>query len=171
VVGIGAGYLEPEFRALGAPFHDRGARTNEAIEVLRALWTQEKPAFAGRFFSFSGIDAHPRPVQKPHPPIVVGGTSPQAFARAVRQGHGWYGFAMTHEDVARCVAGLAEAARRVERPATLGRLEVTVTPRVALDPDAVLRFEDLGVDRLVPMALGGSADDVLRVVGSVAKLV
>src|SRR5215469_15738390 len=70
--GLGAGYLEPEFRALGAPFEDRGVVTDESIEVLKTLWTMEKPAYKGRFLSFSGIDAHPRPVQKPHLPIVIG---------------------------------------------------------------------------------------------------
>ena len=75
IFGLGAGYLEPEFRALGAPYEQRGAVTDEAIEVLKALWTMEKPAYNGQFFSFAGIDAQPRPVQKPYPPIVVGGVS------------------------------------------------------------------------------------------------
>src|SRR6059036_2251022 len=70
IFGLGAGYLEPEFRALGANYEQRGAVTDEAIDALRALWTQEKPSFSGRYFRFSGIDAHPRPVQKPHPPIA-----------------------------------------------------------------------------------------------------
>ena len=73
--GLGAGYLEPEFRALGAPFEQRGSVTNEAIEAIKALWTMEKPTYRGRFFSFGGIDAQPRPIQKPHPPIHVGGKS------------------------------------------------------------------------------------------------
>ena len=86
IFGIGAGYLRPEFEALGAPFEDRGERTNEYIEAIRALWTQEAPRFEGRFVSFAGIDAQPRPIQKPHPPIVVGGLSPPALRRAARQG-------------------------------------------------------------------------------------
>src|ERR1044071_3068780 len=92
IFGLGAGYLEPEFRALGAPFDDRGAVTDEAIEALKALWTMDKPAYAGRFFSFSRIDAQPRPVQKPYPPIIVGGMSRYGARRAVRFGNGWYGF-------------------------------------------------------------------------------
>lgn len=61
IFGLGAGYLEPEFRALGAPFEERGDVTDEAINAIKALWTMEKPSFKGRFFSFSGIDAQPRP--------------------------------------------------------------------------------------------------------------
>src|SRR5215813_6144243 len=96
IFGLGAGYLEPEFRAIGAPFEQRGAVTNESIEVLKALWTMEKPAYNGQFFSFAGIDAQPRPVQKPYPPIVVGGRSRHGARRAVRYGNGWYGF---HTDI------------------------------------------------------------------------
>src|SRR5262249_31767166 len=92
IFGLGAGYLEPEFRAIGAPFEHRGAVTNESIEVLKALWTMPQPACEGRFFSFSDIDAQPRPVQKPYPPIVVGGISQHGARRAVRYGNGWYGF-------------------------------------------------------------------------------
>jgi hypothetical protein len=84
IFGLGAGYLEPEFRALGAPFEDRGAVTDEAIEAIKALWTMGKPAYKGRFFSFEGIDAQPRPVQKPHPPIVAGGMSRSGARRAAR---------------------------------------------------------------------------------------
>ena len=170
IVGVGAGYLTPEFDALGLSLDDRGARTNESIEVMRALWTMEKPRFAGRFHSFAGIDAHPRPVQKPHPPIVVGGLTPPAFRRAVRQGNGWYGFATDLEETRRCLEGLADAAGRNERPAALGKVEISVTPRAALDADRVRRFEDLGVDRLIPTTVASSAEDLLRLIETVQKV-
>ena len=170
VVGVGAGYLRPEFDAVGAPFAERGARTDEAIDVLRALWTQPKPRFSGRFFRFEGVDAKPRPAQKPHPPIVVGGESDAAFARAVRRGDGWFGFALDTDGATRCARGLADAARRVERGAGLGRLEITVTPRGKLDRELVRRYEDLGVDRLVPIGIAPSLDAALRVVEDTAAL-
>jgi probable F420-dependent oxidoreductase len=169
VFGIGAGYLQPEFEALGIPFEDRGERTDEYIEAIRALWTQESPRFDGRFVSFGGIDAQPRPVQEPHPPIVVGGMSPPALRRAVRQGNGWYGFALDVDATAACVAGLREAQQRVERPAELGSLEISVTPSVPLDPDTLRRFQDLGVERLVPLALAGSAEDLIAYVEKTAS--
>jgi len=169
IFGIGAGYLRAEFEAIGASFADRGEQTNEYIEAILALWTQEKPSFEGRFVAFRGIDAQPRPVQKPHPPIVVGGMSPPALRRAARYGKGWYGFALDLETTARCVAGLREAQQSVERPAELGPLEISVTPAGPLDADAVSRFEDLGVDRLVLLALGGSADDLIAFVEKMAN--
>ncbi len=90
--GLGVGYVEGEFDALGIPYAERGPRVTEHIEVIRAMWTQEKPAFDGQFTSFSGIQSRPLPVQKPHPPILVGGMSPPALRRAVAQGDGWFGF-------------------------------------------------------------------------------
>jgi probable F420-dependent oxidoreductase len=168
IFGLGAGYLQPEFEAIGAPFSDRGERTNEYIEAILALWTQDEPRFQGRFVSFGGIDARPRPVQQPHPPIVVGGTSPPALRRAVRYGNGWYGFALDLEATEHCVDGLREAEKRVERPSELGPLEISVTPALALDADAVRRFEDLGVERLIPLALAHSAENLIALVEETA---
>lgn len=158
VFGLGAGYLKAEFDALGAHFADRGARTSEAIEVIRTLWTQEKPSFRGRFWSFDGVMARPLPVQRPHPPIVVGGHSPPAFRRAVAQGDGWYGFALDPDAARRCIEGLERAKGEVERPAERGPLEIGLTPAVPLDRDTLQRYEDLGVERLVPILRGRDAD-------------
>lgn len=147
--GVGVGYLEPEFRALGIPMADRGARTLEYVEAMTAIWSQEAPAYDGRFVSFSGVDAHPRPVQQPSPPIIMGGHTAAAFRRAVTHGHGWYGFALDADKTAACIEGLRTAAERYERPAALGELEITVTPAGRTDVDAVARFSALGVHRLV----------------------
>ena len=170
LVGVGAGYLRPEFEAVGARFDDRGARTDEYLDAMRALWTQASPRFEGRTVRFSGIDAQPRPVQKPHPPIVVGGLSPAAHRRAVARGNGWYGFLRDHDAVRADLAGLAEAAREVARPAGLGRLEISVTPPPRTDLDAARRYRDLGVDRLVLLA-PRREDEILRFVAEAEKLV
>jgi probable F420-dependent oxidoreductase len=169
IFGLGAGYLKPEFDAVGARFDDRGARTDEYIDALRALWTQPKPSFAGRTVRFSGIDAQPRPAQKPHPPIVVGGTSPPALRRAVLRGNGWYGFLRDHATAKADLEGPAAAAREVSRPAALGTLEITVTPPPRLDLDAALRYRDLGVDRLALLAPARDAETLLRWVDETAE--
>jgi probable F420-dependent oxidoreductase len=149
IFGVGVGYLEPEFRALGAPFEDRGRVTDEYLAAIRAIWTQAQPAYRGRFAAFEGVQAHPQPVQKPTPPIVIGGHTPAAFRRAVEQGHGWYGFALDAAATARCIEGLREAGRSHQRPAHLPPLEISVSPRGRIDRAAAEAFAALGVHRLI----------------------
>src|ERR1700752_296631 len=83
IFGLGIGYLKAEFDALGIPFDSKGARSMEYLQAMQAVWTQEQPAYQGKFVSFSKIQAKPQPVQKPHPPVVIGGHTPEAFRRAV----------------------------------------------------------------------------------------
>jgi probable F420-dependent oxidoreductase len=151
--GIGAGYLEPEFAALGIPFADRGPRTDEYLDAILTLWEEPSPRYKGKFVAFSGIDAKPRPLQRPHPPIHVGGQSFAAYRRALRRGNGWYGFALDVENARRCLADLSAVRAHVTRPAELGPLEITITPPPGLRPDDVARYADLGVDRLVLLIL------------------
>jgi len=169
IFGLGAGYLRPEFEAVGASFHDRGARTDESIDAIRTLWCDAQPRFAGRTVRFAGIDAHPRPVQRPHPPIVVGGTSAAALRRAVAKGNGWYGF-LRDPDTARAdLAGLAAARGEVERPDALGALEISITPPPRLDLDGARRYRDLGVDRLVLLPHARDEATLLRWVDETAE--
>ena len=149
--GVGAGYVPREFETLGIPYAERGARMTEHIEVIRTLWTQERPTFEGRFTQFSGIQSHPHPRQKPHPPIHVGGMSAAAHKRALAQGNGWDGFFLDPDATEAALKSLEEAASQVERAAELGALEITITPPGPVDPDTAKRFEDLGVHRLVLM--------------------
>ena len=159
IFGVGVGYVEREFETVGVPYAERGARVTEHIEAIRTLWTQDRPAFDGRFTRIEGVRQKPMPVQQPHPPIVIGGMSDAAYRRAVRQGNGWYGFAQTVEATAASLAGLAQAADAVERPAALGDLEITVTPVGPVDRDLVRRYEDLGVSRLVLLPERLAADE------------
>ena len=118
---------------------------------------------------FAGIDAQPRPVQKPHPPIVVGGTSPAALRRAVARGNGWYGFLRDLEATRADLAGLAAARREAERPAALGALELSVTPLPRIDLDTAQRYRDLGVDRLVLLPNARDEASLLRWVDETAE--
>ena len=173
--GLGVGYVEGEFEALGIPYAERGPRVTEHIEVIRTLWTQDQPAFDGQFTSFSGIQSRPRPVQKPHPPILVGGMSPPALRRAVAQGNGWYGFFQDVDATAAQLRNLEETAKQVDRPTALGKLEISITPPGPVAADTARRFEDLGVDRLVvmrgfeDMANAGSQDAVIRFLEETAR--
>ena len=91
IVGCGAGWMREEFEAINAPdFDRRGAVTSEYIRAFKELWTSDAPIFEGEFCSFSNIHFEPKPVQKPHPPIWIGGESPVALRRAARLGNAWY---------------------------------------------------------------------------------
>lgn len=149
LVGIGTGYLEPEFRAVGVPFEERGARTDEYLRAMRTLWSSPAPAFGGRFVSFGGVDAYPRPLDPAGPPIYVGGHSRAALRRAARYGQGWFGMFLTLEETAGAVAGLRAALGEVEREVAGEAPRLTVTPKGRLTPERVAAYADLGVERLV----------------------
>lgn len=152
ILGIGAGYLQPEFDAIGAPFRERGRRTDEAIDAMRALWTEEDPSFDGRFWQFSGIDAHPRPTSPGGVPIHIGGHSEAALKRAAERGQGWYGWMQDPEQTADYVRRLNELSEQVGRPDAMGELEITITPPARLTSEAVEQYAEAGADRLVSLA-------------------
>ena len=90
-LGVGVGWMREEFEALGAPdFDRRGAVTDEYLRILKTLWTESPASFSGRFYRFDALHCRPQPVQKPHPPIWVGGHSKAALRRAARLGDGWH---------------------------------------------------------------------------------
>ena len=86
---VGAGMARGEFAALGVPFHERGRIMDEYIDAMKVLWTEDDPEFHGEFVDFSGIAFEPKPVQRPHPPLWIGGSSMAALRRAARVGDGW----------------------------------------------------------------------------------
>jgi probable F420-dependent oxidoreductase len=147
-VGIGVGWSEHEFEVLGIPFGTRGRRTDEYLRAIKILWGQDKPVHKGKFVSFDSLQANPRPVQQPNPPIVIGGVSEGAYRRAVEQGNGWFGYGLDLEETRRSIAGLHEAAKRYPRPAELGELEISLAPKVPVDKTVARQFSELGVHRL-----------------------
>ena len=167
IVGVGAGYLQAEFDALHAPFDDRGRRVEDALSAMRAIWEMDAPSHDGPYWSFSSVQARPRPLQRPIP-IVMGGHGEGAYSRSVRLCQGWYGFGLNPERAKNSIDALASAAARFERPAELGRLEISVTPPpVPLTPDTVDAYRAMGVDRLVILPRGtATKDDLLSLIDS-----
>lgn len=146
--GIGVGYLEPEMTACSTPMARRGERADEYLAAMRALWTEDAATFDGEFVRFDRVTANPKPVQaQVH--TVVGGHSARAARRAVELANGWYGFMRDPETAARDIGRLAAAADRYERPADLGRLEISITPQRRLGPGDLETYAELGVDRLI----------------------
>jgi probable F420-dependent oxidoreductase len=111
IFGVGVGGENPkEFEACGVPPGERGARVTEAIDVVRALWRDTPATFEGRFTRFAGVSIDPKPVQKPGPPIWIGGRSDAALARAGRQGDGWVSYVVTPERYAQSLEKIRAAA-------------------------------------------------------------
>lgn len=159
--GVGAGWLLPEWEAVGLDPSTRGARLDEAIGVVRRLWTEEVISHDGRHFPFEPVAFEPKPVQAGGPPILVGGESARALRRAATLGDGWLGMAHTPESAAAQVRRLRDGAEAIGRdPATV---EATVMGEVA-SPADVDRWVAAGVDRLIvtPWRRSREAVDGLR---------
>jgi len=160
--GLGVGYLEPEMTACSTPMDGRGQRADDYLRAMRTLWSGDAVSFDSEVVSFSSVTANPKPVQ-PSIHTVVGGHSGRAHRRAVELGHGWYGFMRDPDTAESDIAGLRQASDRFDRPAELGPLEISVTPRRTPSAEDLDRYREIGVDRLI-LQPGGhrDTDDVLR---------
>lgn len=157
IVGVGAGWLNEEFEALGVPTARKWPRTDEYIRIWKELWTAEEPSFEGEFHSFSHVQCRPQPLQKPHPPITIGGNGLSCFKRVVALGDGWQVVSEAPDDVYGTGGTLASALATLHRMSEeAGRdpktIQVTAVI-IAGTAEGVLRdipqYEKLGVTRLI----------------------
>ena len=140
ILGVGIGWAEQEFQALGVPYHQRGAMTNEYLEALRLLWSQDVATFEGKFVSFKEVNTAPRPVQSPAPPIWVGGASDAALRRAVLWGDAWHPIRIRTDWLRKTgIPRLKEVAEREGRPmpAICPRIRLRLTETTWPDDDRV----------------------------------
>jgi len=115
VLGVGPGWMEEEFNILGIAFNERGQRTDEYINIFKEVWEKDEPQFEGEFYSFSKIKFYPKPIQKPHPPIWIGGISKKAIARAVELGNGWHPVWLSPDQTEKKMRYLKSIAKEKER--------------------------------------------------------
>ncbi len=155
--GIGASWLAEEWDAIGLDFHTRGRRVDEALAVCKQLWTDPEIEHHGEFFDFDAVAFEPKPVQKPWPPILVGGESPAALRRAARACDGWIGMGHTFETAAPQIAALRRQLAENDRTEDDFQfcLGATVT-----SADDVERWEELGVTRIIVRPWSRSPDVV-----------
>lgn len=160
-IGIGAGWLRSEWTAAGLDPATRGRRLDEALAVCKRLWTEEVVEHRGEFYAFDPVMFEPKPVQRPWPPLHVGGESEAALARAARAGDGWFGLEHTPESAAERVTRLHALRREAGREDA--PLQVTVAGRVE-EPADLERYREAGVDRLMlrPWTSSRDALDGLR---------
>jgi probable F420-dependent oxidoreductase len=165
--GIGGGWNREEMEHHGTPFAKRWRVLRERVLAMKALWTQEEASFHGEFVNFDRAISFPKPVQRPHPPILFGGATDQGRARVVDYCDGWIPIDVLLDDLPAAIADLrrkAEAAGR--RP---DDLSVSVFAFKPPTPDAVKRMEDMGVGR-VTLVAPRRLDDALPFLDRMATL-
>jgi probable F420-dependent oxidoreductase len=157
--GIGVGWLEEEFDALGMDFASRGPRTNEYIAAMKALWGPDPVSFEGETVSIRNAAANPKPVQSPHPPIFVGGESTPALRRVATFADGWYGFGVAPADIAAHLDRLDEHLDAAGR--SRDDIKIYVGPnRVKVTPEVAAEYEAAGVDQLILGVFARSLDEL-----------
>ena len=145
MVGIGSGWMKEEFDSLQIPFNARGARTDESIQAIRAIWNEPVASFHGKHFHFHDVKSYPKPVQKGGVPIHIGGHSPAAARRAGRFGDGFFP-TVTGPEKLREIFGLArDEAKKAGRNPDASELSAMAAPRA----DAIKALRDVGVSRVV----------------------
>jgi probable F420-dependent oxidoreductase len=159
-LGVGVGWLKEEFDAIGVPFEERGAITDEYVQALRVLWQDAEPTFHGRYANFERAKLYPKPAQGTVP-IVVGGHTKAAARRAGRLGDGFFpGRGDTHE--------LIEVARAAAKDAGRDPFALEITCGASPDPDAINKLADDGVARVVVPGFGSSAEQYKQLLGAFA---
>jgi probable F420-dependent oxidoreductase len=159
ILGIGVGWLKEEFDALGIPFDERGARTAESVRAIRSLWKPEAEPFQGKFFRWGKVESHPKPVQQPGVPIVVGGHTELAARRAARYGDGFFPGVAEEDKLVWLLGIMRDECKKLGRdPSTI---EVT-SGRAAPDADGVKRLHDLGVSRFMVPPPAFDPDGITR---------
>ncbi|MGD0434076.1 MAG: LLM class F420-dependent oxidoreductase [Acetobacteraceae bacterium] len=169
--GIGNGWNQDEMENHGTVFATRHKLVRERIEAMKAIWTETKAEYHGEFVNFDPMMAWPKPVRKPHPPVIVGGAFPYAARRAVRYGDGWIplaGRATQYGDVFEYVPKFRDMLKEAGRdPATFPISLFGSTE----DPDVLNRYRDLGVVRIVVALPAAKEDVVLPILDKWAKLI
>jgi probable F420-dependent oxidoreductase len=182
ILGVGVGAIENEMEAMGSPFKERGAFTDEAIAVMRTLWTEEDPRFVGTYSRFAGMKFSPKPLQTPLP-IVIGGVSRAAIRRAARLGNGWQPLGLSPEVLGLGMVALLEELRACGRdaasvPVSIAMSITASTPRrdaLGTEPAEIARntkaYAALGVETLVISATTSDPREARSVMEMVARTV
>lgn len=171
-LGIGAGWLEEEFEAVGVPFAGRGRRVDEMIDAMRALWSSRSASFDGEVFAFDDVALNPKPVGGAIP-IVVGGQSNAAIRRAVTRGDGFYPGPDSLGELERIVTALRSACEAAGRASDEIEISAAYPGRFLDDPSKAIEvMADLGVDRLMipayPIAKMGIEQGMAMMAGIIA---
>ncbi len=157
--GIGTGWLREETELFGIDFAQRIAYTRESIQAMKSLWTNETGEFHGKYIDFPPLYSSPKPVQKPHPPVLIGGHAKNVFRRVVSWGDGWMPNRITPDALRSGKQQITELAQAAGR--NPDSIEISVFGQPA-DPELLKAYADAGASRAMVMAQSAPRDDALR---------
>lgn len=166
--GIGTGWFREEAEALGVDFEHRATQAREHVLAMKELWTKDEAEFHGRYVDFSAMYCYPKPAQKPHPPVLIGGGAKNLFSRIIRWGEGWIPNRIDPEGVKAGRAKLTQMAKEAGRdPASI---DITIHSQPA-DRDLIRRFEEAGANRVLVSASAPDHDSSLKEIEELAAKV
>ncbi len=168
IFGIGAGWLQEETEIMGGDFEHRWGQTREAILAMKELWTKDEAEFHGRYYDFPPVRCNPKPVQKPHPPVFLGGNAPNVLKRIAAWGDGWMPVRVTPEQVKMGRATLDELAEAAGRDPKTIRLMVCHVPA---DRDSIRALESAGADRVTVSLPRDTGEGMLHKLEQIADTV
>jgi probable F420-dependent oxidoreductase len=168
--GIGAGWNAEEMEDHGTAFKTRFALMHERVDAMRAIWTQSKAEYHGKYVNFDPMMTWPKPVQKPHPPVLVGGNFPHGARRALAFGDAWMPLASmpSYQDAAEFLPRFRQMAAEAGRDPASVPVQITNVPE---DADRLARYRDLGIIRVVASLPSAPADEILPMLDRWAELI
>jgi len=167
--GIGNGWNQDEMENHGTVFASRHKLARERVEAMKEIWTKSKPEYHGEFVNFDPMMTWPKPVQKPHPPVIVGGAFPYSARRAIRYGDGW--IPQAARGSYREIGDLIPEFRKMATEAGRDPDSIAITvwfPRK--DPDLMKRYMDMGVERVVFNLESETAATIVPVIDTLGEL-
>ncbi len=167
-LGLGVGSLPEENEILGAEYDNRGEFSNEFIQVLHQLWTQDEATFNGKYWNFEAVVTSPKPLQNPHPPIVIGGNRAPALKRVAHLGDGWHPLGLSPEGLGKRLAHIHQEAASIGRKLTNFPIQVRRDFQ-GVDRELIDAYEEVGVTDLVLSCNTGEVKEISKTLNSFAN--
>ena len=167
-LGLGVGSLPEENEILGAEYDNRGEYSNEFIQVLHQLWTQDEATFNGKYWNFEGVVTSPKPLQNPHPPIVIGGNRAPALKRVAHLGDGWHPLGLSPEGLRKRLAHIHQEAASIGRKLTNFPIQVRRDFQ-GVDRELIEAYGEVGVTDLVLSCNTGEVKEISKTLNSFAN--
>jgi alkanesulfonate monooxygenase SsuD/methylene tetrahydromethanopterin reductase-like flavin-dependent oxidoreductase (luciferase family) len=169
--GIGAGWLKEETEIMGGDFAHRWTQTRDAILAMKELWTKDESEYHGQYYNFPAVRSFPKPAAKPHPPVLLGGSSKYVFKRIVEWGDGWLPTGVSVEGIQRGWATIKELAEKVGRDPLSLKIIAFGQPGQFINKREIQAFETAGIPHATIWLRRAKQDDVIAELEELAHLV